>query len=105
MQVLSLCIADNSAKRYLASWFHLFDSAVIVASFIIDIASRGLAESIGSLVVVLRLWRLAKISEEVVMGATERLEILEQQMEELEHENRILRHQLGIESHEHSGHE
>lgn len=76
-----------------------------MVSFVIDIASQGLTESIGSLVVVLRLWRLAKISEEVVMGATERLEILEQQMEELDHENRALRLQLGIESQEHSSHE
>ncbi|PNY29877.1 Uncharacterized protein TCAP_00211 [Tolypocladium capitatum] len=90
---------------YLKNWFHLFDSSVIVVSFIIDISSRGLAESIGSLVVVLRLWRLAKISEEVVMGATERMEVLEQQMEELDSENKLLRAQLGIDSHEHSGHE
>ena len=91
--------------RYLATPFHLFDSAVIVLSFVIDVASRGLAESIGSLVVILRLWRLAKISEEVVMGATERLEILEQQMDDLELENKSLRERLGIESHEHSGQE
>ncbi|KAL7920544.1 hypothetical protein ACQKWADRAFT_298362 [Trichoderma austrokoningii] len=88
--------------RFLASWFHLFDSAVIIASFVIDIFSRGLTESIGSLIVVLRLWRLAKISEEVVLGATERMEILEQQLEDLEAENSRLRSQLGIESSNHS---
>ncbi|POR38003.1 Uncharacterized protein TPAR_01798 [Tolypocladium paradoxum] len=90
---------------YLKNWFHLFDSAVIVVSFVIDIGSRGLAESIGSLVVVLRLWRLAKISEEVVLGATERMEFLEQHLEELESENKHLRAQLGIDSQDHSGHE
>ncbi|KAM0255470.1 hypothetical protein ACHAQJ_005697 [Trichoderma viride] len=90
--------------RYLASWFHLFDSAVIVASFVIDIFSRGLAESIGSLIVVLRLWRLAKISEEVVLGASERMEVLEQQLEDLEAENSRLRAQLGIDS-DHSSNE
>lgn len=101
-----LSVADNGGNnRFLASWFHVFDSAVIVVSFVIDIASQGLAESIGSLVVVLRLWRLAKISEEVVLGATERMEMLEQQIEELEHENTALRLQLGLESHEHSSHE
>ena len=71
-------------------------------SFIIDVASQGLAESIGSLLVVLRLWRLAKISEEVVMGATERLDILEQHMVELENENRHLRAQMGLEAEDHS---
>lgn len=82
---------------YLASCFHLFDALVIVLSFVIDIASRGLTETIGSLVVVLRLWRLARISEEVVMGATERLELMEQQLTELEHENAALKRQLDIE--------
>ncbi|KAL7950391.1 hypothetical protein V8C42DRAFT_118465 [Trichoderma barbatum] len=91
--------------RFLASWFHLFDSAVIVASFIIDVTSRGLTESIGSLIVVLRLWRLAKISEEVVLGATERMEVLEQQLEDLEAENSRLRARLGIESPNHSENE
>lgn len=60
----------------------------------IDAVTHGLTEELGSLVVILRLWRLAKISEEVVMGASERMEVLEQHMEELEHENRHLREQL-----------
>ncbi|KAL7802615.1 hypothetical protein V8C43DRAFT_300766 [Trichoderma afarasin] len=89
--------------RFLASWFHLFDAAVIIASFVIDVTSRGLTESIGSLIVVLRLWRLAKISEEVVLGATERMEVLEKQLEDLEAENSRLRSQLGIEFSDHSG--
>ncbi|KAL3952949.1 hypothetical protein ACCO45_012892 [Purpureocillium lilacinum] len=84
---------------YLGSWFHLFDSAVIVLSFAIDISSRGLTESIGSLVVVLRLWRLAKISEEVVMGATERMELLEEHIDDLESENKHLRDLLVHASH------
>ncbi|KJK77061.1 hypothetical protein H634G_07637 [Metarhizium anisopliae BRIP 53293] len=104
MVELAACLFSFGLE-FLASWFHVFDSAVIVVSFVIDIASQGLAESIGSLVVVLRLWRLAKISEEVVLGATERMEMLEQQIEELEHENTTLRLQLGLESHEHSSHE
>ncbi|KHN96369.1 hydrogen voltage-gated channel 1 [Metarhizium album ARSEF 1941] len=104
MVELAACLFSFGLE-FLTSWFHVFDSAVIVVSFVIDVASQGLAESIGSLVVVLRLWRLAKISEEVVMGATERMEILEQQMEELEHENRALKLQLGLESREHSGQE
>ncbi|GAO15329.1 uncharacterized protein UV8b_04848 [Ustilaginoidea virens] len=104
MVELAACLFSYGLS-YLTSWFHLFDAAVIVASFAIDLATRGLAESIGSLVIVLRLWRLAKISEEVVVGATERLEALEQQMEELTHENMALRQRLGIESHEPSGQE
>jgi hypothetical protein len=79
----------------------MFDSAVILISFLVDVSSQGLAESIGSLVVVLRLWRLAKISEEVVMGAAERMEILEQQLDDLESENKQLRTRFGIEPSDH----
>lgn len=82
--------------RYLRSSFHLFDSLVIVLSFIIDVTAQGLAESIGSLVVVLRLWRLAKISEEIMLGATERMEMLEQHLYDMENENKELRLQLGL---------
>lgn len=77
--------------RYLSSKFHLFDSTIIVLSFLVDISLRGPAESIGSLLVVLRLWRLAKISEEVVLGATERMEMLEHHIDDLEAENKHLR--------------
>ncbi|KAG5925675.1 hypothetical protein E4U42_004061 [Claviceps africana] len=92
---------------YLASWFHLFDALVIVASFVIDVASQGLTESIGSLVVVLRLWRLARISEEVVMGATERLDLMEQHLQDLERENATLKRRLHVEEQEeeYSGYE
>lgn len=89
------CTAANShlfpPPRYLSNKFHLFDAAVIVLSFLIDIGLRGPAESIGSLLVVLRLWRLAKISEEVVLGAAERMEMLEHHIDDLEAENKHLR--------------
>lgn len=76
---------------YLSDKFHLFDATIIVLSFLIDIGMRGPAESIGSLLVVLRLWRLAKISEEVVLGAAERMEMLEHHIDDLEAENKHLR--------------
>ncbi|KAF4508270.1 hypothetical protein G6O67_004675 [Ophiocordyceps sinensis] len=105
MLELAACLFAYGLRSYLSHWFHVFDAGVIVLSFIIDVGFRGLAESIGSLVIVLRLWRLAKISEEVVVGATERMELLEHHLEELEVENRYLRSQLGLEPIEHSGHE
>jgi hypothetical protein len=70
-----------------------------VFSFVIDIASTGLTQSIGSLLIMLRFWRLAKISEELVLGATVRMDLLEQQLHELEHENGRLKAQLNIELH------
>lgn len=87
-------------SRYLANKFHLFDATIIVLSFLIDVGLRGPAESIGSLLVVLRLWRLAKISEEVVLGAAERMEMLEHHIDDLEADNRHLR--TIIKSHEQS---
>jgi hypothetical protein len=45
---------------------------------------------------VLRLWRLAKISEELVLGATERMDLLEQHLQDLENENRHLKAQLNL---------
>ncbi|PHH79535.1 hypothetical protein CDD80_4532 [Ophiocordyceps camponoti-rufipedis] len=83
---------------YLCSWFHLFDAVVIVISFVVDVGLRGVAGSIGSLVVVLRLWRLAKLSEEVLLGASERMDLLERHLDEIERENKQLRAQLGIEA-------
>ncbi|KAL2213953.1 hydrogen voltage-gated channel 1 [Sarocladium strictum] len=84
---------------YFSSWFIIFDSAIIVLSFVIDIASTGLTQSIGSLLIILRFWRLAKISEELVLGATVRMDLLEQQLHELEHENGRLKAQLNVEPH------
>ena len=83
-------------QSYLKSWFHAFDSAVIVASFVIDMATQGVAAEIGALVVALRLWRLAKLSEEIIVGASERIGDLEQRNQELSEEIKDLRDQLGL---------
>lgn len=85
-------------KSYLSSWFQLFDSTIIVVGFVVDVAFRGLAQDIGSLVIVLRLWRLAKISEELVLGAAERMDLLERRIDHLQDENSHLKAQLGFES-------
>lgn len=81
---------------YLKSWFHVFDSAVIVASFVIDVTTHGIAAEIGTLVIALRLWRLAKLSEEIIVGASERIDDLEQRNLELSDENKNLRDRLGL---------
>ncbi|PHH61932.1 hypothetical protein CDD81_7737 [Ophiocordyceps australis] len=100
---LIVCLSAFGPRAYFASCFHIFDATIVVLSFFIDVGVTGLAANIGSLIIVLRLWRLAKLSEEVVLGATERMAMLEQQLEELESENKHLRLQLGMDSHEHSG--
>lgn len=77
-------------------WFHIFDSTVIILSFVVDVATRGFVADIGALLVALRLWRLAKLSEEIVAGASERIDDLEQRNQELSDEIKDLRGQLGL---------
>ena len=67
---------------------------MILASFAIDLVAHGVAEDIASLVIVLRLWRFVKVVEEVSLGAAERMEDLEAQIEKLTEENRVMGLQL-----------
>jgi voltage-gated hydrogen channel 1 len=49
---------------------------------------------VASLVIILRLFRLVKIVEELSVGASERMEDMEGKMEELERENSDLKTQI-----------
>jgi len=80
--------------RYFMSWFHCMDATVIVAGFIIDVLLKGVLEEIGSLVVVLRLWRVFKIIEELSAGAEEQMEPLHERLEMVERENEELRREV-----------
>ena len=77
--------------RYFRDWFHCFDAFVITVSFGVDVATRGIVEDIASIVIVLRLWRLVKIIEEVSVGAAEGMEEIEGRIVELERENAELK--------------
>ncbi|KZF25626.1 hypothetical protein L228DRAFT_80173 [Xylona heveae TC161] len=79
---------------YFNSWFHCFDATVIVAGFVIDVLLRGVVEEVASLVIVLRLWRVFKIMEELSVGAQEQMEELVERLEKLEQENRELRKEI-----------
>jgi len=65
-----------------------------VLSFVVDVFVHGVLEEIGSLVIILRLWRLAKIVEELSVGASERMEDIEGKVGKLERENTDLKAQL-----------
>lgn len=87
---------------YFRSKFHVFDALVILTSFVIDVLLRGILEEVASLVIVLRLWRVFKIIEELsgaaeeqMEGLVERVEGLEKEREGLERENRGLRREVG----------
>ncbi|KAK4142063.1 uncharacterized protein C8A04DRAFT_38582 [Dichotomopilus funicola] len=79
---------------YFRDWFHCFDAFVILVSFGVDVATRGIVEDIASIVIVLRLWRLVKIIEEVSVGAAEGMEEIEARVVELERENEELRKEI-----------
>lgn len=82
--------------RYFKSWFHCLDSTVILAGFIVDVAERGVIEEAGSVIVILRLWRVFKIVEEVSNSAQEQIDTFVERIEELEQENQSLKRQLEI---------
>ncbi|KAK0616281.1 hypothetical protein B0T14DRAFT_397812, partial [Immersiella caudata] len=80
--------------RFFKDWFHCFDAFVIVASFIIDVVTHGTLEEIGSLIIILRLWRLVKIVDELGVSAEERTEEMESKLLALERENESLKARL-----------
>ena len=49
--------------RFFKSWFHCLDATVITLAFLIDVVLKGVLEEVGSLVVVLRLWRVIKVGD------------------------------------------
>jgi len=79
---------------YFRSKFHCFDAFVIVLGFFVDVLLKGVLEEAASLVVVLRLWRVFKIIEELSVGAEEQMEGLQERMEDLEKENGEMKHEL-----------
>ncbi|CRK24665.1 hypothetical protein BN1723_003191 [Verticillium longisporum] len=87
---LVLCIVAFGLK-YLKDWFHCLDAVVIVTSFVVDLLSHGIVEDIASLVIVFRLFRLAKMLEEMSMGAAERIESMANELDKLRMENTLLR--------------
>lgn len=79
---------------YFKSKFHCFDAAIILAGFIIDVCLKGVLEEAGSIVVILRLWRVFKIVEEFSAGASDQMDILTELNETLEKENSELKREL-----------
>jgi len=77
--------------RFFHEWFHCFDAFVIVSSFVIDVVTHGTLEEIGSLIIILRLWRFVKIVDELGVSAEERTQEIEMKMSALERENEDLR--------------
>ncbi|KAF4947089.1 hypothetical protein FGADI_10719 [Fusarium gaditjirri] len=80
--------------KYFNSWFHCFDAFIVIAGFVTDVALRGIIEEVASLIVVMRLWRVVKIIEELGVGAQEQTEELNVKLEKFESENEDLRNEI-----------
>ncbi|KAI0093529.1 hypothetical protein BDY19DRAFT_881844 [Irpex rosettiformis] len=50
---------------------HLFDSTIILVTFVLEVVLRGRERELAGLLVILRLWRLVKLVGGVAVGATE----------------------------------
>lgn len=40
---------------------HVFDAAIIITTFVLEIVLKGKERELGSLLIILRLWRLIKL--------------------------------------------
>ncbi|KAF2670176.1 hypothetical protein BT63DRAFT_231286 [Microthyrium microscopicum] len=76
---------------YFDSWFHCLDAAVVMGGFILDILLHGTIEEAASLIVILRLWRVFKIIEELSLGAQEQSDNMERMMQQIKVDNELLR--------------
>lgn len=92
-------VRTKRLDRYFKSWFHCFDATVIVAGFVIDVCLKGVLEEAGSIIVVLRLWRVFKIIEEFSAGAEDRISELTERIEQLEKEKDQMSVQLKTRDH------
>jgi len=81
-------------SSYFHSKFHCFDATAILVSFLVDVLTRGPFEEAGSLIIILRLFRVFKIVEESGTVAQETLEGLDEKIQKLEEENSTLRQRL-----------
>ena len=59
-----------------------------------DVCLKGVLEEVGSIVVVLRLWRVFKIIEEFSAEAEEQMDALTERIENLEREKKELQKEL-----------
>lgn len=69
---------------------------VILVAFVIQVSLRGMEEEVGSLVIVLRLWRVFQIIEELKSASEDTMEQYEEEIERLRKENASLRQRLNL---------
>lgn len=52
---------SGDGERVMFGWLHLFDAAVIVTTFVLEVVLRGRERELAGLLILLRLWRLVKL--------------------------------------------
>ena len=67
---------------------------VIIAAFVLDVLLHGVLEEAASLIVILRLWRVFKIIEELGVGAQEQVEGLEDTIQELKGQTVLMNQEI-----------
>jgi voltage-gated hydrogen channel 1 len=94
-------LLTDMVGSYFKSTFHIFDAVVIVTAFVVDVLLSGPLEEAGSIIIILRLWRVFKIIEEFSAGAADEVEELaqkvshlEEHLKNVERENDALRRRL-----------
>lgn len=102
-----------TGDRFFYSWFHCLDATVITASFVVDVVLRGVVKEVGSLIIVLRLFRVFKVRsafhepffstrllwccqiiEELSAGAEEQMEPLHERIQALEKANHQMQQEI-----------
>ncbi|KAJ5683371.1 hypothetical protein N7462_006536 [Penicillium macrosclerotiorum] len=91
-----IMVTFSFGTGYFSTWFHIFDSLVILVAFVISISFQGFEEELGSLVVVLRLWRVFQIIEELKSASEDTLGLYQQEIDRLREENSSLRQRLNV---------
>lgn len=71
---------------------------MILVAFVISVSLQGIVEEVGSLVIVLRLWRVFQIIEELSSASQDTMEQYEHTIENLRQENSGLRQRLNLNS-------
>ncbi|KAK0228441.1 hypothetical protein IW262DRAFT_610531 [Armillaria fumosa] len=99
----------NPLGQVIHASLHLFDAAIIITTFLLEITLKGKERELGALLIVFRLWRLVKLVGGITVGAGEiseendhalldtrrQLESLKSELEIVSRENKELRARLG----------
>lgn len=84
----------SDCASYFRSKFHCLDATTIVVSFLVDVLTHGPVEEAGSLLIILRLFRVFKIVEESSTVPVEEIAGYAEKIRGLEKENDSLRQRL-----------